>query len=211
MQSRMSPKEFLSNCGMIIARNSKNWPEKYRDELFFQKRFVTVDLMNAGLTYEQVKGMVGVASASIYRWWKTYQEGGYAALAALPRPGRREGIGPPRRTLREPARRLWGQSRVLAKQEVVRRVFEEGHSQNRVSRDMNIRMATVNAWVKRYVEDPETFLEPSRRNYDTGRPRTIEDALHNLETGRTRLYPADVGLPEPLPVGDWESETEETA
>jgi transposase len=193
---------------MIIAQNSKNWPEKYRDDVFYIRRFVTVDLLNAHWTYEQIKELVGVASASIHRWWTTYKEGGYDALAALPRPGRREGVRPPRRTLSEPAPRLWGQSRVIAKKEVIRRIFEEGHTQNQVSRDMNIRVATVNSWVRRFREDPETFLDPTRRDYYKGRPRTLAEALANLEAGRTRLNAADVGLPEPLPIPDWEFEVE---
>lgn len=208
----MKPKfdllRILNNCGILIAENRKNWPENYKNDPFYQRRFVSVDLINAQLTYQQIKELTGVSISTLSRWWDVYQKGGYCDLAALPKPGRQEGIRPPRRTTREPTPRLWGQSRVLAKQEVIRRHFEEGHSQNKIAREMNIRTATVNAWVRRYREEPETFLQYSRRDYSSGRPKTIEEALANLEAGRTRLNAADGGLPEPLPLPDWEFEVE---
>jgi len=65
-----------------------------------QRRLRAVALLEAGLTMEEVSHRVGTSIASVSRWHQAVVEGGVAALAAKPVPGR------PRKLQKSECRRL---------------------------------------------------------------------------------------------------------
>ena len=65
-----------------------------------QRRRRAIGLLGAGLSMEEVSHRVGTSIVSVWRWHQTVAEGGLAALAAKPVPGR------PRKLQKDESQRL---------------------------------------------------------------------------------------------------------
>jgi transposase len=150
--------KYAKECQALRRRYHAAWPEGAAEHPKMAKILSVMDLIVTGQTLKAAAAYYGVHETTVMRWWAQFLDGGYPALCnrymaryrkdPLPvRPMPLDEMEPLDRPPVIDTKKIGPQKKQALKEAAIRR-HQRGETDLKIAKDLNLRRATVHAWVK---------------------------------------------------------------